>query len=69
MMMLSVSRICLTRLWMRWMDREGGGQGRYILSLINSLDNKNTIIVDLLVEITRLRKLLKDNGINPEKSK
>jgi len=51
------------------MSEKGGEKGINILSLIDSLDNKNLIIVDLLLEIHRLRKLLKIHGIDTRKSK
>ena len=50
-------------------NKRGGGRGKDILSLIDSLDNKNLIIVDLLLEIVRLRKLLKLYGLDPSKPK
>jgi hypothetical protein len=41
-----------------------GGEREYLLQLIDTIDNKNKTIVDLLLEIYRLRKILTEHSID-----
>ena len=41
-----------------------GGEREYLLQLIDTIDDKNKTIVDLLLEIYRLRKILTEHGID-----
>ena len=41
-----------------------GGEREYLLQLIDTIDDKNKTIVDLLLEIYRLRKILKVHSID-----
>jgi len=50
------------------MNEKKGGKNEEILNLLNNIDNKNIIIIDLLLEIYRLRTLLKKNNINYRRS-
>lgn len=43
---------------------EAGGRER-LLSLINTVDKKNLIIAELILEIRRLRNLCRQHGIDP----
>ena len=41
-----------------------GGEREYLLQLIDTIDDKNKTIVDLLLEIYRLRKILTEHSID-----
>ena len=50
------------------MNEKKGGKNEEILNLLNNIDNKNIIIIDLLLEIYRLRTLLKKHNIDYRRS-
>jgi hypothetical protein len=41
-----------------------GGEREYLLKLIDTIDDKTKTIVDLLLEIYRLRKILTEHSID-----